>query len=93
MNIIRLTAAAAIAAGVGISTLTSGVGLVNGAPLGLPSPAPAFQPDPGGPEEPGIPAEKCWRYGRSGGGTPRGGGGMPGYLPQCPYATPAEPPH
>jgi hypothetical protein len=88
MNIIRLIAAAAIAAGVGISTLTSGVGLVNGAPLGPPSPAPAFQPDPGGPEEPGIPAEKCWRYGRSGGGTPRGGGGMPGYLPQCPAGKP-----
>ena len=86
MNIIRLIAAAAIAAGVGISTLTSGGGLVTGAPLGPPSPAPAFQPDPGGPEEPGIPAEKCWRYGRSGGGNPprrRRDAGIPAAVPLC----------
>jgi len=88
MQINRLAAAAAIAAGVGMSALTSGVGLVNAAPLAPRPPAPAVQPDPGGPEEPGIPAEKCWRYGRSGGGTPRGGGGMPGYLPQCPQKPP-----
>jgi hypothetical protein len=65
MNLKRVAAAAAIAAGVGMSTLTSGVALVSAAPA------------------PGIPAEKCWRYGRSGGGSPRGGGGMPGYLPPC----------
>jgi hypothetical protein len=80
MNLKRVAAAAAIAAGVGMSTLTSGVGFVSAAPAD-PSPGvPAVQPDPGAP---GIPAEKCWRYGRSGGGSPRGGGGMPGYLPPC----------
>lgn len=93
MNVRHMAAAAAIAAGVGISTLMSGVGLVNATPLGPLPPAPAFQPDPGVPP-PGvpIPAEKCWRYGRSGGGSPRGGGGVPGYLPQCPVAAPAGPP-
>jgi hypothetical protein len=89
MKLNRLTAAAAIAAGVGMSALTSGIGLVNAAPLGQPPAAPAFHTDPVEPP-PGIPAEKCWRYGRSGGGSPRGGGGMPGYLPQCP-AGPAPP--
>ena len=91
MKLMRLAAAAAIAAGIGMSAPTSGAGLVNAAPLDPHPPALAFQPDPGGPE-PGIPAEKCWRYGRSGGGSPRGGGGMPGYLPQCPAGPPAEPP-
>jgi hypothetical protein len=87
MNLKNLAAAAAIAAGIGMAAQTSGMGLVNAAPLDpLPS-APAFQTDPVGPP-PGIPAEKCWRYGRSGGGSPRGGGGMPGYLPQCPAGKP-----
>ena len=85
MNLKQLFAAAAIAAGIGISALTSGIALVSAAPFD-PSPAPAVHPDPAGPP-PGIPAEKCWRYGRSGGGSPRGGGGMPGYLPQCPLKT------
>jgi hypothetical protein len=86
MTVKRLAAAAAIAAGVGMSGLTTGVGLVNAAPP-TPSPAsPAFHQDPVGPP-PGIPAEKCWRYGRSGGGSPRGGGGVPGYLPPCPGHT------
>jgi hypothetical protein len=98
MNPKKLAAATAIAAGVGMSALTSGAGVVNAAPL---APRPPTGPetqwrqDPFEPEpSPGvpIPAEKCWRYGRSGGGTPRGGGGMPGYLPQCPGAEPAEPP-
>jgi len=100
MNLKNLAAAAAIAAGVGMSALTSGVGVVHAAPLAPRPPVPAFEPEPTNPFEPEpnpavpIPAEKCWRYGRSGGGTPRGGGGMPGYLPQCPYATPGEPePH
>jgi hypothetical protein len=87
MNVNRLAAAAAIAAGVGMSALTSGLWLVNAAPLNPPLPAPTFHQDPAGPP-PGIPAEKCWRYGRSGGGSPRGGGGMPGYLPQCPVGKP-----
>lgn len=92
MNVTRLAAAAAIAAGVGISPLTSGVGLFNTAPLDPPLQATTFHQDPGEPP-PGIPAEKCWRYGRSGGGSPRGGGGMPGYLPQCPVpAAPPSPP-
>jgi hypothetical protein len=90
MKLKRLFAAAAIAAGV--SALTSGPGLVNAAPSDpLPS-APSFHQDPGAPPYPGIPAEKCWRYGRSGGGSPRGGGGMPGYLPQCPLGPAPKPP-
>jgi hypothetical protein len=91
MKINRLAAAAAIAAGVGMSALGSGVGLVNAAALDPRLGASTFHQDPVGPP-PGIPAEKCWRYGRSGGGSPRGGGGMPGYLPQCPYASHAAPP-
>jgi hypothetical protein len=91
MNVKLLAAAAVIAAGVGTSAMASGVGLVSAAPLDSFRPAPAFQPDPGGPQ-PFIPAEKCWRYGRSGGGSPRGGGGVPGYLPQCPAGPPAAPP-
>jgi len=91
MQINRLAAAAAIAAGVGMSALTSGVELVNAAPLDPSPPASTFRQDPfepaPNPAVP-IPAEKCWRYGRSGGGTPRGGGGMPGYLPQCPQKPP-----
>jgi hypothetical protein len=88
MNVKLLAAAAVIAAGVGTSAMTSGTGLLNAAPLGPLSIAPAFQQDPPGVPPPGIPAEKCWRYGRSGGGSPRGGGGMPGYLPQCPAGPP-----
>jgi hypothetical protein len=100
MNLKNLAAAAAIAAGGGKSAQTSGAGVVNAAPLAPRPPTgmetlwrqDPFEPEPN-PNVP-IPAEKCWRYGRSGGGTPRGGGGMPGYLPQCPYATPEEPaPH
>ena len=87
MNVMRMAAAASIAVGFGIFALTGGIGLVNAAPLDQPPPAPTFQPDPGVPT-PGIPAEKCWRYGRSGGGSPRGGGGVPGYLPQCPPSIP-----
>jgi hypothetical protein len=82
MNLKRLAAAAAIAAGVGMSAMTSGVGLVNAAPLDPLPPAPGFQPDPGGPA-PGIPAEQCWRYGRVGPGSALNGGGVPGYLPPC----------
>ena len=93
MNPKHLTAAAVIAAGTVLSAVTSGLGsglgLVNATALNPRPSAPAFHQDPGAPP-PGIPAEKCWRYGRSGGGTPRGGGGVPGYLPQCPV--PATPP-
>jgi hypothetical protein len=92
MNVKLLTAAAVIAAGVGMPALTSGAEPLNAAALASLPPATAFQPDPGGPPQPFIPAEKCWRYGRSGGGSPRGGGGVPGYLPQCPVGPPAAPP-
>ncbi len=82
MNLKRIAAAAAIAVGVGVSALPSGSGLVSAAPLGPPPNCPNCQQDPAG--QWGIPAEKCWAYGRSGGGNPRGGGGVPGYLPPCP---------
>ena len=88
----HLSAAAVVAAGVILSAVTSGLGIVNATALNTPPSAPAFHQDPGGPPA-GIPAEKCWRFGRSGGGSPRGGGGMPGYLPQCPVGTaPPAPP-
>ena len=87
MSLKRVAAAAAIVAGLGMSALTSGVGLVNAAPLDPPPPAPTLQPDPGAPP-PGIPAEKCWRYGRVGPGGPRGGGGQPMYPQQCPPSGP-----
>ena len=67
MNPKHLTSAAVIAAGVVLSAMTSGLGVVNATALNPPPSAPAFHQDPGGPP-PGIPAEKCWRYGRSGGG-------------------------
>jgi hypothetical protein len=82
MKIKHLTAAVAIAGGLGMSTLTSGAAVVSAAPSDPPPGVPAVQPDPGGPP-PGIPAMKCWPYGRTGGGNPRGGGGMPGFLPPC----------
>ena len=89
MNVTRLAAGAAVVAGIGISELMSGVGLINAAPLAPTTPSPMSQPGPGGPE-PGIPAEKCWKYGRSGGGNPRGGGGVPGFLPPCAASAPIE---
>jgi hypothetical protein len=91
MNLKRLAGGAAVAAGVGMSALTIGIGLADAAPLNPPLTGQAFHQDPAGPP-PRIPAEKCWRYGRSGGGSPRGGGGVPGYLPQCPLGSPAPPP-
>jgi hypothetical protein len=82
MNLKLSAATAAIA--VAMSGLTSGVGIVNAAPLDPLPPAPAFQPDPGGPPPaPGIPAEKCWRYGRTGAGNGQAGGGIPLYPPPC----------
>jgi hypothetical protein len=90
MNVKRLAAAAAIAAGIGMSALASGVGLVAAAPLGPPPNCPECQQDPSG--QWGIPALKCWPYGRVGGGDPVLGGGQPGYLPQCKVTAPAGPP-
>jgi hypothetical protein len=82
MNLKLLAGAAVIAVGVGMSGLTSGVGLVNAAPLDPLPPAPGLQTGPGGPA-PGIPAEKCWRYGRTGAGNGQAGGGIPLYPPPC----------
>jgi hypothetical protein len=87
MNL-KFRAAAAVIP-VSMSVLTSGVGLVNAAPLESPPSAPIFHVDPGGPP-PGIPAEKCWRYGRVGPGSALNGGGIPGYLPQCPSTAKIE---
>ena len=64
MDAKRLAAAARIAVGVGLATLTGGTGQVNAAPLDPPPPSPTSQPDPGQP--PGIPAKKCWEGGRQG---------------------------
>jgi hypothetical protein len=89
MDVRRLAAAARIAVGVGIATLTGGTAQVNAAPLDPPPPSPTSQPDPGPP--PGIPAEKCWRYGRQGPGGPKGGGGVPVYPQPCPTAAPPPP--
>jgi hypothetical protein len=82
----HLLAATAIA----VAALSTGVAPVNAAPLDAPPSAPIFKQDPSDPPPPGIPAEKCWKYGRSGGGGPRGGGGQPLYPPQCPQ--PEAPP-
>jgi hypothetical protein len=87
MKVKHLAAAAAIAAGVGTGALTGGTGLVNAAPLD-PPPCSNCQPDhPAGPR--GIPAQKCWAYGRVGPGSPIGGGGQPLYPPQCKAHAPA----
>jgi hypothetical protein len=87
MNLNFRAAAAAIV--VGASALTCGVGQSSAAPLDSPPSAPVFHLDPGGPP-PGIPAEKCWRYGRVGPGSALNGGGVPGYLPQCPSTAKIE---
>lgn len=58
MNFKRVAAAAAIAAGVGMSTLTNGIGLVSAAPSDPPPGVPAVQPEPAGPA-PGIPAKNA----------------------------------
>jgi hypothetical protein len=89
----RLAAAARIAVGVSMAALAGGTGQVNAAPLDPPPPSPASQPDPNpSPPPPGIPAEKCWRYGRQGPGGPKGGGGVPVYPQQCPPAAPPPAP-
>ena len=82
----RLAAAARIAVGVGLATLTGGTGQVNAAPLDPPPPSPTSQPDQGPPQH--MPAKKCWEGGRQGPGGPKGGGGVPVYPPQCPPAAP-----
>ncbi len=90
MNLKRTAAATVIAFGIGLPAPTTATGLLNAAPPGPPPNCPACEQDANG--QWGIPAEKCWAYGRVGGGSPRGGGGVPGYLPPCPGSTPAGPP-
>jgi hypothetical protein len=86
MNLKCRAVVAAVAVG---SALTSVAAPVNAAPPVSPPSAPIFHLDPGGPP-PGIPAEKCWRYGRVGPGSALNGGGTPGYLPQCPSTAKIE---
>lgn len=69
--------AAAVAVGLGVSI--SGAGLVHAAPPVAPPPCPNC--DVG--QAPGIPALKCWPYGRAGGGNAVSGGGRPSYPPPC----------
>jgi hypothetical protein len=74
MDLKRLAGAAAIAAGVGLSTLTFGVGPVNAAPMpNPPSPTPLA---PGGPgvHAPAT-APTAEQSPHSGGGGPHSGGG------------------
>jgi hypothetical protein len=88
----RLAAAARIAVGVGIAALTGATGQVNAAPLDPAPPCPTCEPNPNPGPPPGIPAEKCWKYGRQGPGGPKGGGGVPVYPQPCPTAAPPPPP-
>jgi hypothetical protein len=71
MNLKRVVCAAAIAAGVPISPLMFGVGLVSAAPLD-PPPSPT-QPAPGMPGMSMAPTTGAVPH--SGGGGPHGGGG------------------
>lgn len=89
MDFKRLAAAARIATGVAIATLTGGTGLANAAPLDPPPPCPDCQPDPGVPaNNPGGPPPApvpLHPYNppppvmRQGPGGPKGGGGVPVY--------------
>jgi len=77
MDLKRVASAAAIAAGVGISTLMFGMGPVNAAPMPNPSPAPTIPRAPGGPGmSPGMSmAPTTGAVPHSGGGGPHSGGG------------------
>jgi hypothetical protein len=88
MDAKRLAAAARIAVGLGIATLTGGTAPVNAAPMDPAPPCPTCEPNPAPPQN--LPAEKCWKYGRQGPGGPKGGGGVPVYPAQCPPAGPPE---
>ena len=74
MDLKRVASAAAIAAGVGISTLMFGVGPVNAAPMPNPSPGPTTAPIPGSVHEPAT-APTAEQGPHSGGGGPHSGGG------------------
>jgi hypothetical protein len=88
MDVKRLAAAARIAIGVGIATMTGWTAPVNAAPLDPPPPCPTCEPNPNPAPPPPIPAEKCWKYGRQGPSGPKGGGGVPVYPVQCPPGGP-----
>jgi hypothetical protein len=99
MDVKRLAAAARVAVGVAIASLTGSAGLANAAPLDPPPPCPDCQPDPGGladtpaPPPPHVlqpytPQPPVFRVGPGG---PKGGGGQPMYL-QPRHHTPEPPP-
>ena len=99
MDIKHLAAAARVAVGVALATLTGGAGLANAVPLDPPPPCPDCQPDPGGladtpaPAPPNVlqpytPKPPVFRVGPGG---PKGGGGQPMYEQPRPH-TPAPPP-
>jgi hypothetical protein len=80
MNVKHMIACAATAVGLAVSTVGVGAGLVNAAPLVSAPPCTTCEPGPA----PGIPAMKCWPYGRAGAGNAVSGGGRPSYPPPCP---------
>jgi hypothetical protein len=90
MDVKRLAAAARIAVGVGIATMTGWTTPVNAAPQDPAPPCPTCEQGPNPAPAPPIPAEKCWKYGRQGPGGPKGGGGVPVYPAQCPPAGPPK---
>ena len=77
MYVKRLVGAAATAAGVGLSALTFGAGLVNAAPSDPPPPCPTCQPGPGpamtGPAMTGPPGSPAVAPPKVGGGPNSGG--------------------
>jgi hypothetical protein len=93
MDVKRLAAAARIAVGVVIATLSGGTAAANAAPLDPPPPCPTCDANPNqnpspSPSPPqGTPAKKCWNLPRQGPGGPKGGGGVPVYPPPCPPAS------
>jgi hypothetical protein len=92
MDTKRLAAAARVAVGVSLATLTGGAGVVNAAPTPL-DPAPpcsTCEPNPNPSPTPaqGAPAKKCWNLPRQGPGGAKGGGGVPVYPPPCPRSSP-----
>jgi hypothetical protein len=99
MDVKRLAAAARVAVGVAIATLTGGAALANAAPLDPPPPCPDCQPDPGGlADTPAPPAPHVLQpytpkppVFRVGPGGPKGGGGQPMYEQPRPH-TPTPPP-
>jgi hypothetical protein len=75
-------ATSAVMAILGFALTTGAMVPANADPLPATPPCPTCQADPGGPP-PGIPAMKCWPYGRVGAGNAVSGGGRPSYPPPC----------